>query len=192
MSAFAMPTVQSVKNLFLKICEPLLKASWEQRRTWAILVVVWSCAFMGAAYFFQTHYYIGVDSQQYRCIDARLFVVDLNKRNPERDQIFAFYAANAEPVIKDGELLAKYIRGMPGDKVTITPDEKIYVNDKLIAEGMAHLHGLNPKNARKFFGSRVLGEDEYWVMGTLPLSFDSRYYGPIKESQIRGRAYAIF
>ena len=88
--------------------------------------------------------------------------------------------------------MAKYIRGVPGDKVTITPDEKIYINDKLVASGMAHLHGAKPKDMRKFFGTRVLGDDEYWVMGTRPMSFDSRYYGPVHRTQIEGRAYAVF
>lgn len=182
----------SVKEGLKKFCEPWIKASWQQRRWWGILVLIYSAAFIAAFYFFQTHYWLGIDSQRVKCIDATVFVISVKKSMPQRDQLFAIEARNTEPVIKNGKMMAKYIRGLPGDKVTITPDEKIYVNDKLIATGMAHLHGANPKDMRKFFGSRVLGDDEYWVMGTLPLSFDSRYYGPVKSDQIKGRAYVIF
>ena len=184
--------VSPVKESLKKFCEPWLKASWAQRRWWACLVLIYSSAFIAACYFFQTHYWLGVDTQRIKCIDATVFVVNIRKSMPQRDQIFAVTAMNAEPVIKNGTMMAMYIRGLPGDKVTITPDEKIYINDKLIATGMAHLHGVNPKDMRKFFGTRILGEDEYWVMGTLPMSFDSRYYGPVKSEQIKGRAYVLF
>lgn len=184
--------LEKAKAFCVKFCEPVMKASPYERSKWLVLVTVFSVACFGAEYWFYKNYRIGIDTQITKCIDATLFVVDLHKTKPERDKIFAFTAQGLEPIIKDGRRLAKYVRGMPGDKVTITPDEKIYINDKLIASGMAHLHGAKPKDMRKFFGSRVLKDDEYWVMGTLPMSFDSRYYGPIKGTQIEGRAYEIF
>lgn len=182
----------NLKAVFLKVCDPFLKASWAQRRWWGFLVLIYSSAFVLACWFFQTHYWLGIDSQKIRCIDATVFLVNVQKTMPQRDALYAVVAKNAEPVIQDGTVMAKYIRGMPGDKVTITSDEKIYVNDRLVASGMAHLHGMHPKAKAKFFGSRVLGDDEYWVMGTLPMSFDSRYYGPVTSEQIKGRAYVLF
>ena len=51
---------------------------------------------------------------------------------------------------------------------------------------------MTEQQKKKFYGSRVLKDGEYWMMGTKYLSFDSRYWGPIKEDQIVARAYVIF
>ena len=184
--------IEKTKAFAAKFCEPLIKATPYERSKWLVLTCVFASACVAGEYFFYTHYRVGIDTQKIRCLDEQLFIVDLKKTDPVKDKIFAITAEGIEPIIKDGTRMAKYIRGVPGDKVTITPDEKIYINDKLIASGMAHLHGAKPKDMRKFFGSRVLGDDEYWVMGTRPMSFDSRYYGPVHRTQIEGRAYAIF
>lgn len=181
-----------LRNFLHSLCEPYLKASAYERCQWAVLVCVFSAACVGAQYLFYRSWSIGIDNQIYRCIDARVYVVSKTDRIPVRDEIFAIVSKGAAPAIPDGELMAKYIRGLPGDKVTITEDAKIYVNGKLMGEGLYHLRDASEEERRKFIGSRVLKDDEYWVMGTLPRSFDSRYYGPVRGWQIKGRVYAAF
>jgi type IV secretory pathway protease TraF len=41
-------------------------------------------------------------------------------------------------------------------------------------------------------GCRQLDFGEYFVVGTHPRSFDSRYFGPIAETSIIGRAHALW
>ncbi len=173
-------------------CAPLLNASAYDRTRWLILVIVFSACCFAAEYFLYLNFRLGIDTQTYRCLDEWVYVIDIRSRRPELNKTFAIEARGAEPVIRDGTLMAKIIRGMPGDTVTINDREEIFVNGHLIGKGLDHLHGLNPKQMSKFFGSRKLAADEYWVMGTRFRSFDSRYYGPVKLSQIKGRAYALF
>lgn len=74
----------------------------------------------------------------------------------------------------------------------IHDDDTVWINGTKVATGMPHLRGMTDEQRKKFYGSRVLKDDEYWMMGTKYLSFDSRYWGPIKKDQIVARAYVIF
>lgn len=172
-------------------CSPFINASAYDRTKWMILVAVFSAACFAAEYFFYANFRLGIDTQSFRCLDEWVYVINIKDRRPQRDKIFAIESQGAEPVIKNGMLMAKIIRGMPGDVVTITKNEMILINGKVVGSGMDHLHGAAPKDLKKFIGTRRLKEDEYWVMGTRFRSFDSRYYGPVRSSQIKGRAYGI-
>lgn len=185
-------TLARLKTFAWKFSEPYRKASSYERWKWFTLACVSSAACVGAEYVFYKYWAIGIDSQVFRCIDARVYLISKTDRRPVRDHIFAIRAANAAPVIPDGERMAKYIRGMPGDLVEITPDFQILVNGRKVGEGLHHLQSSGPEVVKKFIGKRVLKDDEYWVMGTMPKSFDSRYYGPVHFRQIEGRVYAAF
>ena len=181
-----------MKDFFAKLCEPWINASCYERARWLVLVVIFASVCVAAQYCFYKFWNIGIDTQRYKCIDHTVYIISKTDRYPVRDQIFAVESLGAEPAIPDGSLMAKYIRGMPGDTVTITTDQKILINGKQVGEGLYHLKGASPEVLKKFIGSRVLQADEYWVMGTLPRSFDSRYYGPVSSRQIKGRVYAAF
>lgn len=184
--------MQSISSMCRELVAPLVNASPFERGKWLILVCVFSAFCFAASYFFYLNYRLGLDFQVYRCMDEWVYIIDIKDRKPVKDKIYAIESRGAEPVIADGQMMAKIIRGVPGDKVTITKDENIYINGKLVASGMDHLHGVNPVDMNKFIGSRTLGPDEFWVMGTRRRSFDSRYYGPVHAYQIKGRAYALF
>lgn len=158
--------------------------------------LIWTCLFsflvVGAQVWFFNNYRIAWDRQRIRCLPVRFLLVDLKDNTPKKDAIFAYVSKQAAPIIEDGRLVAKYIRGVPGDVVEITPKEEILVNGQLVAKGLPHLVGMAYQHKKKYFGKRVLQENEYWMMGTERLSFDSRYWGAISADQLRGRAYALF
>lgn len=142
---------------------------------------------------FGQRYEIRYDPQVMSCIDAEILLVDTKDRSPRVGEVFAYRSKNAMPVYADGTHMAKYIAAGPGDRVEITDDLRILVNGKQWAQGFPHLKGMSIKEIRsKFCGARTLGEDEYWMLGTSPKSFDSRYWGSISSTQLLGRAYTIF
>lgn len=159
-------SIAMVRSFFCRLCEPYIKASTYERWQWATLVCVFSAAFIFAALWFQRSWIVGVDTQVYKCIDATVYIVSKRTKFPVKGEIFAIEAYNSEPVIKNGTLMAKYIRGVPGDKVTIDPDLSIYVNDKKVGKGFWHIRDADPRLVEKIIGTRVLKDDEYWVMGT--------------------------
>ena len=70
---------------------------------------------------------------------------------------------------------------MPGDKVKIR-NNKIYINNKIIEDEYAY-------GETSDYDEITLGDDEYFVLGDNRLiSKDSRYFGAIKKSDIKGKA----
>ena len=81
---------------------------------------------------------------------------------------------------KDNEKIIKRVIGMPGDTVAIKNGE-IYINDKVIKDTYAY-------GETGDYNKITLDSDEYFILGDNRLiSKDSRYFGPIKESEIKGK-----
>ncbi len=87
---------------------------------------------------------------------------------------------------KDNEKIIKRVIGMPGDTVAIK-DGEIYINDEKIDDKYAY--GMTSDYDRI-----TLKSDEYFILGDNRLiSKDSRYFGPIKEKEIKGKVvFRIF
>ena len=77
--------------------------------------------------------------------------------------------------------IIKRVIGMPGDKVKIR-NNKIHINNKIIEDEYAY-------GETSDYDEITLGDDEYFVLGDNRLiSKDSRYFGAIKKSDIKGKA----
>lgn len=87
---------------------------------------------------------------------------------------------------KNNEKIIKRVIGMPGDTVAIK-DGEIYINDEKIDDEYAY--GMTSDYDRI-----TLKSDEYFILGDNRLiSKDSRYFGPIKEKEIKGKViFRIF
>ncbi len=83
--------------------------------------------------------------------------------------------------IKD---LIKRVIAVPGDTVESRGDT-VFVNDRPVTEPYRQPGGLGPAVPRQTMGAHQL-----WVMGDNRTdSFDSRFFGPINETQVVGRAF---
>lgn len=165
-----------------------------------VLVVLYAAGSM-----FATRYKVGITSQLNTCIPGyRFFLIDTQNMTPERDAIFAFRAKGITPLLEkghkeiqplipyfaDGEILVKYIRGIPGDEVSVSTEE-VSVNDEVINKGLALAMSLNKKK-EDFVRKRHLDEGQFWFAGSTFDSFDSRYWGSVTSDQLIGRAYPLF
>ena len=81
---------------------------------------------------------------------------------------------------KDNEKIIKRVIGLPGETVAIKKG-KIYINDKVIDDEYAY-------GETSDFDKVTLADDQYFILGDNRLiSKDSRYFGPIKENEIKGK-----
>ena len=81
---------------------------------------------------------------------------------------------------KDNEKIIKRVIGLPGETVAIKKG-KIYINDKVIDDDYAYGETTD-------YNKVTLKDDEYFILGDNRLiSKDSRYFGPIKKSEIKGK-----
>lgn len=81
---------------------------------------------------------------------------------------------------KDNEKIIKRVIGMPGETIAIKKG-KIYINDKVIEDEYAY-------GETSDYNKVTLRDNEYFILGDNRLiSKDSRYFGPIKENEIKGK-----
>lgn len=112
----------------------------------------------------------------------------IKNRMPMRDDYVAFMPP-PNKFYKNIRFI-KYLGGMPGDKVT-QEGRHFFINGKYI--GYAKETAMSG-DSLEVSGSGVIPEKKYFVRGTHPDSFDSRYkdIGLIDEKNILGTAYRIF
>jgi type IV secretory pathway protease TraF len=84
--------------------------------------------------------------------------------------------------------LIKHVAGTPGDTIRVTP-EGSYINGKLWP------YSAIPTDShyRPYpYGTYKLGQGQFWVLGSNPLSWDSRYIGMIPIDLINSPIKPLF
>lgn len=139
-------------------------------------------------------YRIGFDASDQRCLPQWLFLVDLKDRDIGRGDYVAFRSGQMEPHYPNGTMIVKILAGLPGDVATVDDS-----GATVAGVPWGPLHYLEPGRRLAEDGltlddyrrRETIAAGQYWVMATLPASYDSRYWGPIDEAQIVGRAYPL-
>ncbi len=134
---------------------------------------------------------IGIDGQQVRCLPWTAFLIDRSRTAPQRLAFVAFRARGLAPLIADGTVLVKQVIGVPGDLVQVR-------------EGRYRVNGVDRGRIDPTLVARVgtpaggdgrahaLAAGEYAVLGQHPASFDSRYFGAVRRSQLIGEATPLW
>lgn len=100
---------------------------------------------------------------------------------PQTGQIIVFHS----PVVKNEDWIKRVI-GTPGDVVSIRGGQ-VYINNKRLSEPYVHrnfVYNYAPIKVPKGY-LFVLGDNR-------PNSYDSRYFGLLKESSVEGEAFLIW
>jgi signal peptidase I len=106
---------------------------------------------------------------------------------PKRGDVIIFQYSETQDFIKR-------IIGIPGDNIMVK-DGKVYVNNQQLNES-SYLADTVYTSGGEYLaeGQTVtISEGEYFVLGdNRPHSSDSRTFGPISESQIKGKAWIVY
>lgn len=118
---------------------------------------------------------------------------------PERGELVAFqlreeYVERIEPhaprtQIPVNTMWMKRVLGMPGDRVDVV-ENQVVINGQPVASGFGRDRFGVPIYLTSFRGEIPL--HQYYVSLPHPRSFDSRYYGMVKESDVIGLAVPLF
>lgn len=125
-------------------------------------------------------------------IGDRLFVSMLPYyyRLPERNEVVVFKGV-------DGKKWIKRVVGLPGEVIDIVEGD-IYINGQYLDESAyldeKGISALNPVVDSEISFPYIIPEGYYFLMGDNRLeSYDCRYFGPIEEEEITGKAlYRIY
>ena len=118
---------------------------------------------------------------QYLVVDEISYILG----TPKRDDVVVFRDPNNTKIF-----FIKRIIGLPGETVDVNSAiNKVTITNKEHPNGF-ELDQSFIKNIGGIDGHRVLGENEYYVMGdNRPASSDSRYWGVVPKNLMIGRAY---
>lgn len=157
-----------------------------------------SLLMIGLAFWLFQNYRIGIDSQTDRCIpEYRVYLIDLNDSKLIKGNIYAFKSKGVEPIFRDGTTMVKFLSAKENDFVEVSEKFNVLVNNEVVASGLPLLNKISNDAkdfnfANKFIGKKILGKGEMWFLGKSFTSFDSRYWGVVKNEQIIGRAHPLF
>ena len=87
--------------------------------------------------------------------------------------------------------VGKVIAALPGDTVDVT-DSGSFVNGSLLPGSAPLLHDSKGRAMPRLRGRFILSAETAWLYsGHSPRSFDSRYYGPVPFSGLRGQLFPL-
>lgn len=140
------------------------------------------------------NYSLGLNFQDVKCLPGTVYwthKTGITANTLSRGTIYTWRSRNLEPVLQDGLPLGKIAAAVPGDHVVVT-SEGISINGKFWG-------ALNPivltkakLDPTKLAADYIVAPDEVLMLGTLPRSYDGRYWGPVKISQLDGRSWRLW
>lgn len=133
-----------------------------------------------------------IDTSELRCLPERVYVGYPKTRSTEVGDIVSFVSTERQTLgIFRGHRLAKIVMAKAGDRVT-SNDQGVFINGKFIAPRSAiSLQKLKDRKLTPINMDRILDSGEIFLMGTMPRSFDSRYWGTIHEQDVERFVKAI-
>lgn len=140
-------------------------------------------------------YSIGYDPQHERCLPWSWYLLD--KRPPDevrRGDLVGFIANGRlgqkfEMLTRGKGLVVKQVGGVPGDVIEVR-NNVFYLNGRRM--GHLNLLARMGKESGHFDRIETVRPGHYALIGTLPNSLDSRYYGQVPKADLIVRAYPIF
>ena len=86
--------------------------------------------------------------------------------------------------------LLKNAVGLPGDTVEVS-QQGVRINGNLLANSKPKRKDAQGRALPHREGFLILGRNEYWFHLPLENSLDSRYYGPVQGSDVKGKVDAL-
>lgn len=140
----------------------------------------------------QSSWHLNVAPQEIKCLPQSYFLVRQSAPDQiERGKIYTYRSKGLAPLLPDNVNMGKVAAGVPGDVVRTAADG-IYINGVKWGD-------LNPIvlekagiKAESLYGEYTIPGGKYLMLGTLPRSYDGRYWGLVERSQFIGRAYPLW
>jgi len=135
---------------------------------------------------------VGISHQSIKCLPGTVFAI---RQSPpkayKRGQMIAYRSLGLAPLLPDGQVVAKLVAGLPGDQVEVTPDG-ISINGSYWGPLNATVLEKSGKTAESVTRTFKIPKGELLLLGTLPRSYDGRYWGTVKLDQVIGQAWTIW
>lgn len=142
--------------------------------------------------FLAARFRIGIDNQKVPCLGHHVYFIDLKavEESPVKGEAYSFVVRLRPLAQMDKEprefTWAKRLTAVEGDTIEITKDGKFLVNGTVVKDSLPLAVKLG-KEPEYFSRRQVLKKGELYFLGDTETSYDSRYWGPVKVTQLRGK-----
>lgn len=139
-------------------------------------------------YLFKQNYHLGISLTP--SLPHTLFFVNKKDKKFTKDDYIVFsYPGQTIYAYKNGEAFVKVAKCFPNDILTTTKDLTYFCNDKKI--GQAYLQDSKGNKLPHFVYNGTIPHNNYFVIGTHPKSWDSKYWGFVSSDEIMGKAKGL-
>lgn len=141
---------------------------------------------------FASRYTFGLNSAKSNCLYTGFFLVDTWDKDITHGDLAAFYMNKENKFYPVGMQWVKRVAAKGGDHVVTHKDQTIINNTKVIEHSLDYVLLYGGFTMADVIPEITIPENEYFLMGETPTTFDSRFWGTVKQEEIIGKAYAIF
>lgn len=153
-------------------------------------VVVIGVLMLVGAHAFATRYQVGFSDEAIQSLAYSWFLIDTQERDIQRGEYAVFHIDRDLPPWKKGARFVKRVVGIAGDHVVVA-NTSTTVNGILVAGNLDLIEALQ-QPAAAFTRAEVLAPNTMFVVGEMPRSYDSRYWGVVHSHQIVGRGIPLW
>lgn len=152
--------------------------------------LVLTVVLVGLYFVFLARFQLGFDLQSIRCLPFQVWITNTADHRVARGDYVEFRAdERVSRFFQPGSRFLKEVIAEPGDHVVVK-EGVVIVNARPLAElNLAQTIGKPPSAFDRDF---IVPKGHYWVMGTHPYSYDSRYWGTVNQRQIIGQSYPVW
>lgn len=163
----------------------------------AVVIVAMALGKYSIAPAISRHWRVLVDSQEHSCLPFRVAILRVGRPdNVARGDYVAFIShgrvgmgIDAMLAEKPGRrVIVKKVLGVPGDILTVENDQA-FIGGRFVGD-LDLLRRLG-KPSGSFDRKETIGESHYALFGTLPRSYDSRYWGTVPHEELVGVVYPL-
>lgn len=142
--------------------------------------------------YFTDRYVIAANSTVSNCLHATYFLVDKWDHDVGVGDLAAFQMMTKNPLYPTGRKWIKQVVATEGMTVSVNKEQVSVSDGRTIKSSMDHTMSylkLQPSDIKPVV---TLRQGEFFMMGDTRTSYDSRYWGPVEQQHILGKAYALF
>ena len=186
------PIIPTISTILGAIARKLRFLTHAPKREYQrAFVVIMALGFFG--WIFNTHFGLYLDLAETRCMPERLYVGYPRSDVPlKAGDVVSFRASNRIMLdLMTGKRIAKIVAATAGDHV-VSNEKGVWINGKeLLQRNALSLEKIAAKNKKPVNIDKTLETGELFVIGTLPRSFDSRYWGLLPERYVDRKVLPI-
>lgn len=147
----------------------------------ALVIVAWT-------QYFCSHYKLMFTFGSDKCLPGSVFLVHVGEL-PHAGELALFKSPKTD-ILPAGINIIKVVAAEAGQTITVTPFDVSNGEKTFPAPIESAAKALNI-NVNDLVGSREVEPEHYFMLGLLPGSYDSRFFGTISKSKVVGRAYLV-